>query len=554
MATINDIMRSFNLREKYGSLLDIMPELANITGGAVSPEDVSPKAILENENPEKSKKKKREPVWTEHDFNREHRLDHILGLEDWGSEENVQNLMNDYLYGTKAPYRFGNPYTTAPITPTVNRNIFNEPALPEKLKQAYSSLTLPSEDITPTSENLMATPTTTPIEEEVVDDRTASQRRLDRRFDKHYEREELADLRRNSEYNRRADMIKRSLDDDIYNLREDEGVRAMAEAIKGLNVGRQTELPYKLGLLRNKYQGEEDALRTEADIELDQLGGDVINEERERLSTERLESETRKQGVPRVDPSELHNKYRDTASPEQRRASNLLDQIAEQNLKDRRFMRGVGAAKALDSASSLLHNLFEGDGLAPVESVNLVSPEVRYDDTLREKMAGEATKMSQAAQMNAMKMGAGGIIPAIQSSAMRSVNEGNIQAQAQLNQIQQQNAMWGADTANKEQEFYVRQRDKIINDALQKNMIRSAMIGQSKADLWKDLERMKQQDQLYKEADFISKMAREAASDPNGLADRYMKSLPGYYNITGVSDKDKDKEWWEAFKRMMGGN
>jgi hypothetical protein len=196
----------------------------------------------------------------------------------------------------------------------------------------------------------------------------------------------------------------------------------------------------------------------------------------------------------------------------------LMDEIKAINAKDRKKVGFMNTMKTIDSASSLLNNLTEGDGITPIEGAHLVSPEAKYDDTLRRAVASEAMKSGQIAQSNAMKLGMGGLIPAIQNNALKATNEANTQAQAQLNQIQQQNAMMGAQTANNEQQLYIQQRDKIIQDALQKNNMRYQAIGQSKDALWKDINRGMEQNQLYKDADIQTKLYE------------YMKANPGTTN------------------------
>jgi len=218
----------------------------------------------------------------------------------------------------------------------------------------------------------------------------------------------------------------------------------------------------------------------------------------------------------------------------------LMDEIKAINAKDRKKVGFMNTMKTIDSASSLLNNLTEGDGITPIEGAHLVSPEAKYDDTLRRAVAGEAMKSGQIAQSNAMKLGMGGLIPAIQNNALKATNEANTQAQAQLNQIQQQNAMMGAQTANNEQQLYIQQRDKIIQDALQKNNMRYQAIGQSKDALWKDINRGMEQNQLYKDADIQTKVYEYMKKYPGADADAIL-ALIGADNYETKKSKSSSK-------------
>lgn len=227
----------------------------------------------------------------------------------------------------------------------------------------------------------------------------------------------------------------------------------------------------------------------------------------------------------------------------------LLEQIQERNKSLQGKTNALNMGKVLDDASSLLNNLNEPDGITPVESVHLVSPQIQYDDTLRQKIANEAMKQGQITQSNAMKLGMGALIPTIQNNTSRATNEVNAQAQAQLNQIQQQNELAASQTANNEQAMFVQQREKIIADGLQKNAMRYQAIGQSKDALFQDLQNNIAQNQKFSEEEIKSKVYQYIQEHPEMTDEQQLQLLTRFGVNTGMLDFKKSN----ASKKNSGG-
>lgn len=221
----------------------------------------------------------------------------------------------------------------------------------------------------------------------------------------------------------------------------------------------------------------------------------------------------------------------------------LVELVQEDNKRLKRQTDALNMFKVLDSAGSLISNLTTRDGDAPIENIRMIAPEMQYDDSVRRRIMQDAMKQSQIAQSNAMKLGLGAMIPQIDSNVRGSLNELAKQSQEQANQVAQKNAMIGADIANKEQEVFAIQREKIIQDAIMKNAARYQAVGQSKEALFGDLSNLIAQKQAFRQEDIKSKVFDYLIKNPKMTTDdaiRIVSSL-GINPKTFLEEKNRGK-------------
>lgn len=204
----------------------------------------------------------------------------------------------------------------------------------------------------------------------------------------------------------------------------------------------------------------------------------------------------------------------------------------EQDLFDKilGYNKGLGqrtdalhGARTATNLGVLLNNILQPEGDSLPSQINLTRPDIQYDDTIRRKMVSEAGQQSNVAQMNAMKMGMRGAIPAISANMMKATNDANTQAQANVNEIQQKNAMLAAEIANKEIEANLTLSEKRIQDALMKNELRNKAISGQTDTTFRDLGKWQQQREAISQENMLADIFRNMPADVSGNLQTYMK-------------------------------
>ena len=174
-------------------------------------------------------------------------------------------------------------------------------------------------------------------------------------------------------------------------------------------------------------------------------------------------------------------------------------------------------ARTATNLGVLLNNILQPEGDSLPTQINLTRPDIQYDDTIRRKMVTEAGQQSNVAQMNAMKLGMREAIPAISSNMMRATNDANTQAQANMNEIQQKNAMLASEIANKEIEANLTLNEKRIQDALMKNELRNKAVSGQTDTTFRDLGVWQKQREAIKQENMKYDVFKHVSKNPNGL-------------------------------------
>jgi len=198
-------------------------------------------------------------------------------------------------------------------------------------------------------------------------------------------------------------------------------------------------------------------------------------------------------------------------------------------------------ARTASNLGMLINNIMQPEGDKLPSQINLTRPDIQYDDTLRRRMVSEAGKQSNVAQMNAMKMGMGSAIPAINASMLSATNDANTQAQASINEVQQKNAIMAADIANKEVEANLMLKEKNIQDALMKNELRNKAISGTTDTLFKEAGQWMNNNAAFREEEVMASILREKAKNPdNVLYDELMNRYGKQSNNTTTRRKKDD--------------
>ena len=218
--------------------------------------------------------------------------------------------------------------------------------------------------------------------------------------------------------------------------------------------------------------------------------------------------------------------------------TDIFDDILKYNNKLKNRTNLLHGARTATNLGVLLSNILqpEGDGL-PTQ-VNLTRPDLQYDDTIRRKMINEAGQQSNIAQMNAMKLGMREAIPSINANMMRATNDVNTQAQANINEIQQKNAMLASEIANKEIEANLTLNEKRIQDALMKNELRNKAISGQTDTTFRDLGKWQQQSELINQENNKANIYKYMAKNPSNAVNNLLKS---YFGTDAFDDKKKRK-------------
>lgn len=202
-------------------------------------------------------------------------------------------------------------------------------------------------------------------------------------------------------------------------------------------------------------------------------------------------------------------------------------------------------AKTATNLGLLINNIMQPEGDRLPSQINLTRPDIQYDDTLRRRMVSEAGKQSNVAQMNAMKMGMGSAIPAINASMLSATNDANTQAQASINEIQQKNAIMAADIANKEVESNLMLKEKIIQDALMKNELRNKAISGQTDTTFRDLGKWQEQREAINQEDMLADIFKRTPQS-GGNVNEYLKTMGlSFSDGKGTSRKGKGRKLYD---------
>ena len=232
-------------------------------------------------------------------------------------------------------------------------------------------------------------------------------------------------------------------------------------------------------------------------------------------------------GVVKLDALKM-NKWENLAKyiQQQQQNQNNISQDSEQDLFNKilSYNKELGnrtdilhGARTATNLGVLLNNILQPEGDSLPTQINLTRPDIQYDDTLRRRMISEAGQQSNIAQMNAMKLGMNEAIPAISSNMMRATNDANTQAQANMNEIQQKNAMLASEIANKEIEANLTLNEKRIQDALMKNELRNKAVSGQTDTTFRDLGVWQQQREAIKQENMKYDVFKYVSKNPNGL-------------------------------------
>lgn len=221
----------------------------------------------------------------------------------------------------------------------------------------------------------------------------------------------------------------------------------------------------------------------------------------------------------------------------------VFDDILRHNKKYQNQNNLLYGARTASNLGMLINNIMQPEGDRLPSQINLTRPDIQYDDTLRRRMVSEAGKQSNVAQMNAMKMGMGSAIPAINASMLSATNDANTQAQASINEIQQKNAIMAADIANKEVESNLMLKEKIIQDALMKNELRNKAISGTTDTLFKEAGQWMNNNAAFGEEEVMTSILRKKAANPdNVLYDQLISTFGKQSNNTTTRRKKDDDE------------
>lgn len=221
----------------------------------------------------------------------------------------------------------------------------------------------------------------------------------------------------------------------------------------------------------------------------------------------------------------------------------VFDDILRHNKKYQDQNNLLFGARTASNLGMLINNIMQPEGDRLPSQINLTRPDIQYDDTLRRRMVSEAGKQSNVAQMNAMKMGMGSAIPAINASMLSATNDANTQAQASINEIQQKNAIMAADIANKEVESNLMLKEKIIQDALMKNELRNKAISGTTDTLFKEAGQWMNNNAAFGEEEVMTNILRKKAANPdNVLYDQLISTFGKQSNNTTTRRKKDDDE------------
>lgn len=208
-------------------------------------------------------------------------------------------------------------------------------------------------------------------------------------------------------------------------------------------------------------------------------------------------------------------------------------------------------AKTATNLGLLLNNIMQPEGDKLPSQINLTRPDIQYDDTLRRRMVSEAGKQSNVAQMNAMKMGMGSAIPAINASMLSATNDANTQAQASINEIQQKNAIMAADIANKEVEANLMLKEKNIQDALMKNELRNKAISGQTDTTFRDLGKWQQQREAINQEDMLVDIFKRTPQS-GGNVNEWLKATGlSFSDGKGTSRKGKGKKFYDEDGKVI---
>ena len=208
-------------------------------------------------------------------------------------------------------------------------------------------------------------------------------------------------------------------------------------------------------------------------------------------------------------------------------------------------------AKTATNLGLLLNNIMQPEGDKLPSQINLTRPDIQYDDTLRQRMVSEAGKQSKVAQMNAMKMGMGSAIPAINASMLSATNDANTQAQASINEVQQKNAIMAADIANKEVEANLMLKEKNIQDALMKNELRNKAISGQTDTTFRDLGKWQQQREAINQEDMLADIFKRTPQSGGNVNEWLKATGHSFSDGKGTSRKGKGTKFYDKDGKVI---